>query len=349
MEFVQAAHAASDGGSLVAAPSTRVSRYEPPLSSFFVAALPRAFVEGVGGAVYDDEARLYAPPGTFPASWAARWPAGPSARLAAQPAEAHTLLGTLIQPFGWMYYHFVVETLPKVVLLRDALPAAASLPRLTAAADAWNASGARLLLWGAPWEADWLQLLGVPRGAAVTYNPETRYAASLLLLPSPVPSVTPPSEALHAARAAVCAVVGCAVPRDAIVYASRAGERSRAVANEEALLDALRSAFPTLQLLVHTRGVPPASAVAMFARAAAVVGPHGAGLSHALFCQPGTVLVELVFMHSPPMMFWHIAAALQLRYAMAPLPNSYWCVAAWCCSGACADAAAPQGAACQGG
>jgi len=34
--------------------------------------------------------------------------------------------------------------------------------------------------------------------------------------------------------------------------------------------------------------------------------------------------VELVFMHSPPMMFWHIAAALQLRYAMAPLPRSFW-------------------------
>jgi capsular polysaccharide biosynthesis protein len=336
MAFVPAAaHAASDG-SLTAAPSTRVSRYEPPLSSFFVAALPHAFVEGVGGTVYDDEARLFAPPGTFPASWATRWPAGPSARLAARPAEAHALLGTLIQPFGWMYYHFVVETLPKLVLLRDALPAAASLPRLTAAADAWNASGARLLLWGAPWEADWLQLLGVPRGAAVAYNPETRYSASLLLLPSPVPSVTPPSEALHAARGAVCAVVGCAVPRDAIVYASRAGERSRAVANEEALLDALRTAFPRLQLLVHTRSVPPASAVAMFARAAAVVGPHGAGLSHALFCQPGTALVELVFMHSPPMMFWHIAAALQLRYAMAPLPHSYWCVAICLCYGVCA-------------
>ena len=77
---------------------------------------------------------------------------------------------------------------------------------------------------------------------------------------------------------------------------------------------------------MHTRAVPPASAVAMFARAAAVVGPHGAGLSHALFCQPGTALVELVFMRSPPMMFWHIAAALQLRYAMAPLPHSFWCV-----------------------
>jgi capsular polysaccharide biosynthesis protein len=339
---------ASTDGPVASAPL--VSRYEPPLSSFFVAALPRAFVEGAGGTVYDADARLYAPPGTFPASWADRWPAGPSARLAAAPAEAHALLGTLIQPFGWMYYHFVVETLPKLVLLRDALPSAASLPRLTDAGDAWNASGARLLLWGAPWEAAWLQLLGVPRSAAVAYDPARRYAAELLLLPSPVPSVTPPAEALLAARGAVCAVVGCAVLRDAIVYTSRAGERSRAVANEAALLDALRVAFPALQLLVHTRDVPPAAAVAMFARAAAVVGPHGAGLSHALFCQPGTALVELVFMHSPPMMFWHIAAALQLRYAMAPLPHSFWRVLACVCCFADVDASrAVQGTACQGG
>jgi hypothetical protein len=338
-------HSAAAPSAVAAA---QVSSYAPPLATFFVASVPHASVEGTGGAVYDGAARLYAPPGTFPATWTARWPAGPSAALAAQPAERFDVLATVIQPYGWMYYHFVVETLPKLVLLRDTLASAA--PQLhdggatTAPAaassdaggsssgdgDAWNATGARLLLWGMPWEAEWLELLRVPRAARVAYDPARRYAASLLLLPSPVPAVTPSAEALHAAREAVCTALpaaACGGARDVLVYSSRAGERSRAVANEARLLDALQRAFPALRVVVHRRGASAAEAVATFARAAAVVGPHGAGLSHILFCQPGTVVVELVFMHSPPMMFWHISAALQLRYAMAPLPRSFWCVA----------------------
>ena len=67
-----------------------------------------------------------------------------------------------------------------------------------------------------------------------------------------------------------------------------------------------------------------ADAIQLFARARLVVGPHGAGLSHTLFCGPGTAVVEIAFMRSPPMMFWHIAAALRLHYALAPLPRSFW-------------------------
>jgi capsular polysaccharide biosynthesis protein len=354
MLFLPSASAGSPGGSASASPlaaapraardgsGAAVSRYAPPLSTFFVAAVPHAFVEGAGGAVYDGDARLFAPPGTFPASFAALWPAGPSAALAAAPAARHALLATLIQPYGWMYYHFVVETLPKLVLLRDALPALAALSPAAAApvACAWNASRARVLLWGMPWEADWLALLRVPAAAAVAYEPSRRYAAALLLLPSPVPAVTPSAEALHAARDAVCAAVpgACGGARDLLVYASRAGERSRAVANEAPLLDALRAAFPALRVVVQRRGASAAELVATFARAVAVVGPHGAGLSHILFCQPGTAVVELVFMHSPPMMFWHMSAALRLRYAMAPLPHSYWRVrlSAAACARRCA-------------
>jgi hypothetical protein len=346
-----AAPHASSAAAATAAAAAQVSSYAPPLATFFVASVPHASVGGAGGAVYDGAARLYAPPGTFPATWTARWPAGPSAALAAQPAERYDVLATVIQPYGWMYYHFVVETLPKLVLLRDTLPSAApqlhdgemtSAPASSSSsdggggggtageADAWNATGARLLLWGMPWEGEWLDLLRVPRAARVAYDPARRYAASLLLLPSPVPAVTPSAEALHAAREAVCTALpaaACGGARDVLVYSSRTGERSRAVANEERLLDALRRAFPALRVVVHRRGASAAEAVATFARAAAVVGPHGAGLSHILFCQPGTVVVELVFMHSPPMMFWHISAALQLQYAMAPLPRSFWCVA----------------------
>ena len=55
-----------------------------------------------------------------------------------------------------------------------------------------------------------------------------------------------------------------------------------------------------------------------------IIGPHGAGLSHLLFAAPGTRVVEFLFMRDPPMMFWHMARALDMDYWMLPVPQAYW-------------------------
>ncbi len=341
MVFAPQAAASAAGESFApAAPSPLVSRYTPPLASFFVAAVPDAHVEGPAGVVFDSQRRLYAPAGTFVAAGAVQ-PAGPDAALDGAPTQSFALLATAIQTYGWMYHHWVAETLPKLVLLRSALPALLS-------GATWNASDLRLLLWGQPWEGEWLDLLRLPREAAVTYDSGTRYSARTLLLPSPVPAITPPAEALRATREAVLFALQAprGGERDLLVWVSRTGERTRAVANERQLLGALQAAFPTLRVALHSRKLSASASATLFSRAAAVVGPHGAGLSHILFCAPGTAVVELVFMHSPPMMFWHMAAALELRYAMAPQPRSFWCVAHafWSLrSCACADACRARG------
>ena len=302
-----------------ALPSSTHSRYTPATSAFFIASVPDAVVDGPAGAVYDTQGRLYAPPGMFAADGT---PPGPVAAPDGAGRTRVPVLATVIQTYGWMYHHWVVETLPKLVLLRDAMPALVG-------ARHWNASHVRVLTWGQPWEAAWLDVLGIPRQAALAFNPLAGAAARKLLLPSPVQVITPSAEALQLARSAVLSALPAAGPRNLLVFASRAGERSRAVANEAELLAALAAALPAFTVAVHNRSVPVAAAVAMFSRAVAVVAPHGAGLSHILFCSSGTAVVELMFMRSPPMMFWHMAAALGLRYGMAPQPRSFWCVVGW--------------------
>jgi hypothetical protein len=308
-----------------------VSRFTPPLATLFVAAVPHATVEGPLGVVYDAERRLVAPPGTFPHGTVP--PVGPADDTIRVQLP---LLASVVQTYGWMYHHWVAETLPRLVLLRAALPALAPA--------GWNGS-LPLLTWGQPWEAAWLELLGAAELRPLALQHGTAYDAERLLLPSPMPAITPPAEALLMAREAVilalaarggsggssggggstAAVSGGEYDaRPLLLLVSRDGERSRILSNQAALSTALRAAFPRMRLAVHDRRASPAEAVAMFSRAAAVVGPHGAGLSHILFCPPGTAVVELMFMHSPPMMFWHMAAALGLRYALAPLPHSFW-------------------------
>lgn len=301
-------------GTALLGPASTHSRYEPATKAFYIASVPDAVVDGPAGAVYDTQRRLYAPPGMFAADG---MPPGPVAGPERPGRTRVPVLATVIQTYGWMYHHWVVETLPKLVLLRDAMPAVTG-------AQGWNASHVRVLTWGQPWEAAWLDVLGIPRQATLTFDPLAGAAAHTLLLPSPVQVITPSAEALQLARSAVLAALPAAGPRDLVVFASRAGERSRAVANEAELLAALAAALPALTVAVHNRSVPVPEAVAMFSRAVVVVAPHGAGLSHILFCPPGTAVVELMFMRSPPMMFWHMAAALGLRYAMAPQPRSFW-------------------------
>lgn len=58
----------------------------------------------------------------------------------------------------------------------------------------------------------------------------------------------------------------------------------------------LQAAFPGEELVVFEGGLPPAEAISLFQRARVVLGPHGAGLSHALFSAPGTALVEFLFL-----------------------------------------------------
>lgn len=102
---------------------------------------------------------------------------------------------------------------------------------------------------------------------------------------------------------------------------------SRRIANEDDVIRALGTFADSYGYRVKLHEAKDDSGdvpVGLFSAAAAIVGPHGAGLTHALFAPKGTVIIEFVFMRSPPMMFRHIAEALGMQYAMSPLPHSYW-------------------------
>ncbi|MDQ3726423.1 MAG: glycosyltransferase family 61 protein [Actinomycetota bacterium] len=74
------------------------------------------------------------------------------------------------------------------------------------------------------------------------------------------------------------------------LFISRASAASRRVVNEAELAPVLAEhGFE----VVDPAGMSIAEQVALFSRASAVVGPHGAGLTNLLFSPPGTQVVEL--------------------------------------------------------
>ncbi|MCP5476036.1 MAG: glycosyltransferase family 61 protein [Rhodanobacteraceae bacterium] len=74
------------------------------------------------------------------------------------------------------------------------------------------------------------------------------------------------------------------------IYVSREGARGRRVLNEQAVLDIL---VPAGFEAINPSRLSWSEQVEIFASAEAVCGPHGAGLSNAVFCSPGTPLIEL--------------------------------------------------------
>ncbi len=75
------------------------------------------------------------------------------------------------------------------------------------------------------------------------------------------------------------------------VYISRRDARLRRVSNEDSILPILeKRGFKCVTLA----GMPMAQQVQIFRQAEAVVAPHGAGLTHTVWCAPGTKIIEFI-------------------------------------------------------
>lgn len=92
----------------------------------------------------------------------------------------------------------------------------------------------------------------------------------------------------------------------------------RSITNEETVISAVRGVLDRTERLVVFTGEDSsgslAAAVELFSNARLVLGVHGAGLANAVFCAPGTPLVEIALQEPFYRAYMHLAAALELRY-----------------------------------
>ena len=95
------------------------------------------------------------------------------------------------------------------------------------------------------------------------------------------------------------------------IYISRANANHRRVLNEAEVIEQLQ---PLRFVPVRLETLSFAEQVALFAQAKVIVAPHGGGLTNLLFCQPGTVVVELASPHYLRHYFWAMSQPLKLRH-----------------------------------
>ncbi|KAF4678082.1 hypothetical protein FOL47_005361 [Perkinsus chesapeaki] len=218
-----------------------------------------------------------------------------------------------------MFYHFLLESLPRIVALQEEIRAAAK-PKILLPWAGFVDGFTDILLEGLgignaekvyyPTEGG--RHVRAKVSEAVTYTWPARIDAKYDL---PLHCVTP-DPLLRRLREAMTRGVGERPGETIVVWLVRKASRdeSRILKNERQLIAALQRVEGITIKEFDGAEQRPREAVELFSRAAVVVGVHGAGLSNILFCRKGTAVIELGFATPLSWHYMYLAEALGLRY-----------------------------------
>ncbi|MGQ9662788.1 MAG: glycosyltransferase family 61 protein [Kiritimatiellia bacterium] len=200
------------------------------------------------------------------------------------------------------YYHWTLEALPRLYSIRDRL------------------AEARVLLC-AELEPFHLQSLELFRPATVGFirRDELGYAEELLF-PTPVnsrygqhnPTLLREMAAWIRARTPAPANDSAEKLR---LYIVRVGDKPRRLANEEEVLD-LVGRYGFRPVILERMSVT--EQIALFSRAAQIIGVHGAGLSNMLYMTPPSLIVELMNERYHNACYFNLASALGHKIVILP-------------------------------
>lgn len=199
------------------------------------------------------------------------------------------------------YYHWMVQTLPGIDW---------------AARTSRSREFALLAHPLATWQRDSLRLLGLADVPAVAQQPAVQYRLrraqfSDFVAGALTYQVSRAIGTTFRRMAARVPATGQAAPA---IYVARTDSPYRVLLNEAELISALKQ--EGIRIIVpgeHTL----AEQIQLFRAARLVIGPHGAGMSNIGFCEPGTVIYEILPRHFPNACFDFLAQSAGLQYYAA--------------------------------
>jgi tetratricopeptide (TPR) repeat protein/capsular polysaccharide biosynthesis protein len=201
---------------------------------------------------------------------------------------------------GHNYFHWMVDILPRLELLRQS-------------GIAWDTID---WFWinniDQPFQQQTLAALGIPLEKVLVSDRHPFIQADFLIVPSFAGHLgwSEPwaIEFLRQTFLPVAASSHIDLPKR--IYISRTQAHHRLVLNEAAVLQQL---LPLGFVSVTLENLSFAEQVALFAQADVIIAPHGGGLTNILFCRPGTTIVELVAPSYIRHYYWVISHSLKLH------------------------------------
>jgi Glycosyltransferase 61 len=194
---------------------------------------------------------------------------------------------------GWQgaFYHWVFEVLPRLHLAEKGGYRSAKV---------YAEASCRF-------QKESLELLGITSDRMINAHEYTAVRSPQLIVPS-IPE-TPTDWACRFLREKILPKTSEGPPLR--LYVSRSDASRRRILNEEAVLSFLKKhGFEKAAL----SGRSFKEQVELFRSAEAVVGPHGAGFSHLVFCQPTTPVLEIFSPAYFNPCYWHVCDRVGLAY-----------------------------------
>ncbi len=184
----------------------------------------------------------------------------------------------LAVPGGNTYYHWLVDALPRLELIRRA---------------GWPLESIRHVIVNGhrrPFQREAIERLGLA-GRTVSLEEVPHVRASALIVPSfASPAETAAGWACEFLRRLFLEDGPAARPSPRRIYISRARAKSRRVTNESEVASLLeRSGFQAVLL----EELSVAEQARLFADAEWIVGPHGSGFANLVFCSSGAKVLEI--------------------------------------------------------
>ncbi len=204
------------------------------------------------------------------------------------------------------YYHWLVDLLPRALLLRTASGGFQGFDRILI-----NGSHAS-------YEEHSLRAAGVPLNKLVYVDSRDRFQIAQAVIPSMDHSskIVAPWKIrdLHCVADAIREVdpgLRRSGPAAKKIYVSRKRAAVRRLLNEEALIPLFEKAgFTVIELEL----LPWVEQMRLFSNAEIILTPHGAALANIAFCRPGTMVAEIGTRAGYLDFYLHLAASAQLRY-----------------------------------
>ena len=185
---------------------------------------------------------------------------------------------TIAWPEARAFFHWMVESLPRMAVLEEVVD---TLDGIFVPGPLQN------------FQIESLAALGVSRDKLIPLDPNSHFEPDHLFVPHSYSMYNPPRWMNGWFKRAYFETPGgqddTGLPKR--LYISRADAPHRRMENEQELVSELES-FGFVSVKLSDR--PFREQARLFNAADFIVGPHGAGLSHLLFCRPQTQVLEII-------------------------------------------------------
>lgn len=166
------------------------------------------------------------------------------------------------------------------------------------------------------WHMETLSLLGHDQVPRITIDPESQYFIQSIDYCEfqngrTAEAISPTAQAVY--KRLTDAAIDASPAEAEILYVARTDSNFRKLRNETEVIKLLEKEGI---LIVMPGRLSITRQINLFAKASAIIGPHGAGLTNIVFCRPGTIFYELLPEHYTNPCFTRLAQAAGMHYIL---------------------------------